>query len=484
MERGCVAVIGIQTLRAWPTGTAESAAWPRTESRANARCAASPARCLLSATTMTDTTAARLPPAYHSWLRTQGVAHAGVRFCAAPGRGTYGVASTDVGAGSVVLTVPKSAMLTVRNSPHADALESLLEMGMPPPEVLALALALERRAGAKSRWAPYVDSLPRDAPLPLLWSAAELRHLAGTGLDATSRRRRARLAANYRAAAAEWAGGELPPLDAVLRASTLVSSRAFDVDSAHGVGLLPLIDALNHKPALAPAHGGEAGDDDDSEDDDDDALRRDCAIRIPPAEESDDDDDDDEDDDCALIETLRPLRAGEELCLTYGNYGNYELLAGYGFTLDDNPFETALLCWEHVVAAAEAVLGARDARRRLAELRAEGAAAVGRPFVFDRRATAPPELVGLLRRLTDDAKSRDAILKRAVKAQVAGYGGAVAGQKRRRTAGGDDAAAHAARLVRGELEIWEAAAGGGRALEGREADAAEAAAAARRLRVD
>ena len=86
-------------------------------------------------------------------------------------------------------------------------------------------------------------------------------------------------------------------------------------------------------------------------DDVDDALRRDCAIRIPPAEESDDDDGDEE-DDCALIETLRPLRAGEELCLTYGNYGNYELLAGYGFTLDDNPFETALLCWEHVVAAA------------------------------------------------------------------------------------------------------------------------------------
>ena len=125
--------------------------------------------------TMAETTQNRLPPAYHSWLRKQGVAHAGVRFCAAPGRGTYGVAASDIGAGSVVLTVPKSAMLTVRNSPHADALESLLEMGMPPPEVLALALALERRAGAKSRWAPYVDSLPRDAPLPLLWSAAELR---------------------------------------------------------------------------------------------------------------------------------------------------------------------------------------------------------------------------------------------------------------------------------------------------------------------
>ena len=347
---------------------------------------------------------------------------------------------------------------------------------------LALALALERRAGAKSRWAPYVDSLPRDAPLPL-WSAAEpasSRH----GLDATSRRR-ARLADNYRAGAAVWADGELKPLYDDLRETTLGSSRAFDVDSAHGVGLLPLIDALNHKPALAPAHGGEASDDDDSEDEDvDNALRRDCAIRIPPAEESDDDDDDDEEDDGALIETLRPLRAGEELCLTYGNYGNYELLAGYGFTLDDNPFETALLCWEHVVAAAEAVLGARDARRQLAELRAEGAAAVGRPFVFDRRATAPPELVGLLRRLADDAKSRDAILKRAVKAQVAGYGSAVTGQKRRRTDDGDDATAHAARLVRGELEIWEAAAAGGRVLEGREADAAEAAAAARRLRVD
>ena len=373
-------------------------------------------------------------------------------------------------------------MLTVRNSPHADALESLLEMGMPPPEVLALALALERRAGAKSRWAPYVDSLPRDAPLPLLWSPAELRHLAGTGLDATSRRRRARLAANYRAAAAEWADGELPPLDAVLRASTLVSSRAFDVDSAHGVGLLPLIDALNHKPALAPAHGGEASDDDDSEDDDDDdALRRDCAIRIPPAEESDDDDDD-EDDDCALIETLRPLRAGEELCLTYGNYGNYELLAGYGFTLDDNPFETALLCWEHVVAAAEAVLGARRAAP------AGAAARRGRRRGGPALCLRPPRhRAAGARRPAPAPRRRCEEPRRHPETRGQGAGG---GLRQRR--GGPEAAADRRRRrgrARGAARPRRARdLGGGRrrrrALEGREADAAEAAAAARRLRVD
>ena len=62
----------------------------------NARCE----RDALRADAEEMETAARLPPAYHSWLRKQGVAHAGVRFCAAPGRGTYGVASTDVGAGS------------------------------------------------------------------------------------------------------------------------------------------------------------------------------------------------------------------------------------------------------------------------------------------------------------------------------------------------------------------------------------------------
>ena len=52
------------------------------------------------------------------------------------------------------------------------------------------------------------------------------------------------------------------------------------------------------------------------------------------------------------------------MCHTYGALGNWELLAGYGFTLPSNPFDTATLPWSVLVGAAEAELGARAARRR------------------------------------------------------------------------------------------------------------------------
>ena len=57
------------------------------------------------------------------------------------------------------------------------------------------------------------------------------------------------------------------------------------------------------------------------------------------------------------------------MCHTYGALGNWELLAGYGFTLAANPFDTATLPWSALVGAAEEELGARAARRRLWELR-------------------------------------------------------------------------------------------------------------------
>ena len=193
-------------------------------------------------------------PTLRAWFRDNGVVWTGLRFEEADGRGVYGVAASDLGPGNAVIAVPKAAMLTHRNAADALALRTLLELGLPSVEVLALAVALERKAGKSSRWHPYLQSLPTAEPLPLLWSASELRGLAGTGLDGVSRRRRRRLLDNYNVAVAEWPGATLlPSAEEYLAASTLSSSRAFRVDEVHGEGLLPLCDLLNHK-AASPSH--------------------------------------------------------------------------------------------------------------------------------------------------------------------------------------------------------------------------------------
>ena len=149
-------------------------------------------------------------PTLRAWFRDNGIVWTGLRFEEAEGRGVYGVAASDLELGNAIIAVPKAAMLTHRNAADAKPLSTLLELGLPSVEVLALAVALERKAGKSSRWHPYLQSLPKAEPLPLLWSASELRGLAGTGLDGVSRRRRRRLLDNYNVVVAEWAGATPP----------------------------------------------------------------------------------------------------------------------------------------------------------------------------------------------------------------------------------------------------------------------------------
>lgn len=379
--------------------------------------------------------------------------------------------------------------------------------------------------------------------------------LRGTGLDETSRRRKRRLVENFRIAEAEWpeivsasslsssdrSAAAFPTAEEYLCASTLSSSRAFRVDEEHGEGLLPLVDMLNHKAALVPCHGADGESDGDSDDDNNNGdaeadeqerasssatLLRDVTLRIPPAAcDVDDDaaaaDDEDAEEDAAYVITVRGVNAGEEVCHTYGELGNWDLMAGYGFTMADNAFDTALLPWRCVEAAAASHYGARVLRCRLRELRESGHwgsrsdslghGVIDTPFVFDRRGACPPELRVLLHLLLDsspmakarrearalegrmDAASRKVVVA-AIQLHMCEYakpdeGLGRAAPKRQRLVGGTGAsvkALHASRLVESELSIWAAACNGGSRpeLDGAEARAAEAGAAARKQRLN
>lgn len=382
------------------------------------------------------------------WFEHNSCLWSGVDFVTSPERGTFAVARHDLSPNCTIAAIPKDAMLSRKTAADAAALHELLDEGLPPVEVLSLAVALERAAGRRSRWYTWLKTLSRDEPLPLLWSDAELSLLQGTNLDAASRRRRQRLSDNFQAIQGSWEGAciggtALPTLDEYLRASTLVSSRSFHIDDEHGEALVPLGDCFNHKCAMIGDQGLEKGEGDsgdemneqeqgegelqdgghregcgsdvssagdlsrevgesnvsDSEgqsttEDDPSAraLEPDVILRVPEAGE----------DGPAMLITRRRLQCGEEVCLTYSELGNWELLAGYGFTLPDNPLDTALLLPDRLAAAAANALGERHCRSRLRALRRSGAWShlLDVSFVFDRRASPSSELILFLHLVT------------------------------------------------------------------------------------
>ena len=197
--------------------------------------------------------------AFLSWMERSGAQWDSVELRPSPDgqRGACVIASRSIDEGTMLLTLPKQAVLSVLTASNSKALGALLAAGLPESAALILAIAHERGRGRSSRWSGYLASLPSAEPLPFMWSAAELRLLAGTGLDVAARARRAELVRDY-ADLCAWveanpgAGVALPTLAAYLGAASLASSRAFYVDDEHGEALVPGADAFNHKAALVP----------------------------------------------------------------------------------------------------------------------------------------------------------------------------------------------------------------------------------------
>jgi hypothetical protein len=215
-------------------------------------------------------------------------------------------ASADVRVGDVLVDIPKAWCLTPLTGSVSLAVpeEDLADLD---EAALILAVMYERARGEASAWWPYFRRLPRDhEPIPLMWSDDDKKHLAGTDVasrlksDAPALREdHARIMDACRAHAARlpafFPDGIAPeslhddpvlvspesrnPLNregdektsdteslaesltdapryevedgpfgfrAFLAAASLVASRAFHVDDAHGQGLVPVADLFNH----------------------------------------------------------------------------------------------------------------------------------------------------------------------------------------------------------------------------------------------
>ncbi|KZO92909.1 SET domain-containing protein [Calocera viscosa TUFC12733] len=270
------------------------------------------------------------------------------------GYGVYALA--DIPYGVPVSKTPKTAVLSIRSCTLSDQLYPLIK-DIDQNIALAVALLSEQLLGRESRFWGYLQSFPQggaDIGMFWRWKAEDgmeaMRWLRGTEAEALMRgsllgdleRVYAQI---VRPALEEWQ----PTMEQFRQAYSLVSSRAFQVDFWHGVGLVPVADAFNHAEennvfmetdfAVCPMCGSLGP----------------CAH---PSHQPRHSSPWDEPMTCDMV-TYSPITSGQEVFNSYDEKGfsNAQLLVHYGFLLEGNGEDW--IKWDG--AEVEEVLGDTDA---------------------------------------------------------------------------------------------------------------------------
>ncbi|KAJ7740230.1 hypothetical protein DFH07DRAFT_839274 [Mycena maculata] len=265
---------------------------------------------------------------------------------------------TTIPAESILARIPRESVLSVKSSPISELIPPH-PYGRGAQLSLALALSVELMRGAASPWFPYLKSLPREIPgIPLFWTSGAHCGDPTEWLNGTeawkmlfeSEENHASLFSEideyfhqvvqqvYSQVFESSSPAMVPSLHHFYYAYSLVSSRAFLVDSYHGLSMVPIADAFNHAQEnhvhlesdfdVCPECGSLPR---CLHDDTGDSVSR--ATAVP----------DDADDFYEMVSNL-PIPPNTEVYNTYGGtLSNAELLVQYGFILDVN--ENDRLIW-------------------------------------------------------------------------------------------------------------------------------------------
>jgi hypothetical protein len=284
----------------------------------------------------------------------------------------------DAQAVSIVARIPKQVVLSQRTSSLSQDLLSKLPSSLSPPLRLAVCLLHEQLLGPKSKW--NIVSLPTDVvPIAVLWpnesearrwaKGTELgKELQGVQLDSVSRSQCSQVSQCTKPTSIQTSLAALfdsvvlpfflsspsppspaPTLPQFLHAYSIVSSRAFQVDSWHSLSLVPFADIFNHMDEhdvhlesehwVCPECGAlDACEHDDAEESDAPTSRQLV-----------------EDDSCEMV-TVQGISAGQEVFNTYGELSNAQLLAFYGFTLEANKYDRITFAFDDVARLAPSPL--------------------------------------------------------------------------------------------------------------------------------
>ena len=271
------------------------------------------------------------------------------------------ITSSTIPKDTIVMKIPKSSLLSRRNT----AISNLLD---DEPEMVALVVTYlwELSQGSESPWSTYLNTVPSSVPVSKLWTAEEQRMLLGTEVDRIGGLGVTDYTSLYNDSILpfiktnEAVLGEFRPTrEEVYRGLSVLESRAFDTDEYHGYSLVPFADALDHD-VYENVHFQT----------DIDVCRecgslRHCEHTMSDSDESDDESDDDDEVPCCEFITIKDIQAGEEVINTYGRLPNAVLLSRYGFATIDNPYDEVALTLLDSTARGWFDLNGRNLRRAL-----------------------------------------------------------------------------------------------------------------------
>jgi hypothetical protein len=245
-------------------------------------------------------------------------------------------ALSDIPEGSLLVSLPPSLQLSYSKALDPQGLMSLIDMV--PKELwgakLALKVLYERTLGEDSAFWPYIENLPVGfSGIPLFYTKNDIDALEYPPVSGQIVKR-CRWVADYSNSAAvpgenifgNDAKTVLSP-NMIGWALSSVTSRAFrPKGEGSEAAMLPLIDMCNHS--------------------------FDPNAKVAGSRTTDE----------LSMSSLREIRAGEDVLLSYGNLPNDFLLLDYGFVVENNPYDTVKLAFDvSLVEAAKAVAGVGSA---------------------------------------------------------------------------------------------------------------------------
>ncbi|KAK5577534.1 hypothetical protein RB653_002477 [Dictyostelium firmibasis] len=279
----------------------------------------------------------------------------------------------------VIAKIPKSIILSI----HTCSISNILEKYKIENNIgTSIALIHEATLGEQSKWYGYISSLPRKVDVPILWDSKSRKLLKGTSIEDVLNDDDILISQVYADVIVAtlsknhpeiFGDKELYSLENFKIANSIISSRAFCVDSYHGDSLVPLADIFNHRTARENVHIESNGD-----------VCNKCGsiktckhrkvvtqhshtvtkgkrahkvVGIPSSKKhihkgnccggskettsnkSNDDKDTiiEEDDEHLYIKVVKGVEINKEVYNTYGDHDNAILLSKYGFLEMDNP---------------------------------------------------------------------------------------------------------------------------------------------------
>jgi hypothetical protein len=262
------------------------------------------------------------------WLRAGGASFPSLELRVHDGHERRAWAIRPIAAGEPVMHVPRGLIVTRDDARASDVGREIDAAGVSlgiQQSYLAAWLIRQRRDAA-SPWRPYVDVLPRAFPRhPSYLRAAELELLRGTIAADRLARLRESLLRDHRALQQNVPSFKLTPFIEFQWARLAVASRVFSVKLGGEKleGLIPLADMLNHGAEPEVSWGY------------------------------------DSDGDRFTMTASRATAPGEELRDSYGVKCNSRFFVHYGFCLEDNPANEAILTFPAPTDRLRADLAAR-----------------------------------------------------------------------------------------------------------------------------